>query len=210
MPLPGSSAARTAGAVLQHRGRLRRPGRGARCEEGAAGGCPASDTSRVGGTSEPDRRWQKEPEERTSAAIYEEKWRGQVQLRIPAIGGDPRAGGKGRKPGVASPPPRLRRAPLRLFPARQPHPALTASCRGDGILWRRRREAPGIGPGPLPALAPAGGRALGYPCAVTVFRDRSFVWPSSHSDLEKDLHSIPSFLAEYRKSLRLDRSNMLL
>lgn len=123
---------------------------------------------------------------------------------------EPRAGGEGREPGVASPPRRPRRAPLRLFPALQPHPALTTSCRGDGILWRRRREAPGIGPGPPPALPPAGGRALGYRCAVTVLRDRSFVWPSSHSDLEKDSHSVPSFLAECQKSPRLDRNNMVL
>lgn len=172
---------------------------------GGGRGCPASVTARGSGTSEPDRRWRKDTEERTPTAIYE--WRGRVQLRTPALGGPaPRAPPpEGDRAGGASPPRQLRRAPLRLFPARRPHPALGASCRGAGILWRRRREAPGVGPG-LPARAasswPQGARLPLRP-------DRNSVRPSSHSDLQKDPHSAPSVLAGCQKSPRLDRSNMV-
>lgn len=162
---------RTAGAVLQHRRRLRRPG-------------PAARASQIGGGRKTRGR-------DTPAATHEEKWRGQVQFGIPALGGPAPRGPPGGREGESRgwlP----RREPLRLLPARQPHPALSASCRGGGILWRRQREESAIGRLPTP-------RCLQQSARLPLRRERG------HSDLEK--HT--SFPAGCQKPPRFRRSNMV-
>lgn len=143
----------------------------------------------------------------TPAAIYEEKRRAQVQLRMPALGGPAprgppagRGGGRGwfpcsggfvRRRAAPSPP----ASPI----PPSPHPAAVAGSSGGGDGKRQ-----GSGRVPHPALPPAGGRALGYPCAATGAVCGHRVTQTSR----KRLTSVPSFFVDCQKSPRLDRSNM--
>lgn len=134
---------------------------------GGEGGCPASVTARGSGTSEPDRRWRKDTEERTPTAIYE--WRGQVQCAPPPsaalLRGHLRQ--KGTEPAVL---PRRASSVGRRSASSPPagpippsaHPAAVPGSSGGGGGKRR-----GSGRVSQPALPPAGRRALGYPCALT-------------------------------------------
>lgn len=205
-PLPGSPAARTAGALLQHRRKLRRPGPGSSlCRLGPLPppGWAARVSQMVGG-----RKTRRRDTRRRFTKRNGERWSSPASpLSVARLRGDPRAGGAGTRagarggfPAAAAPSDAAPPLPRPAAPSLPP-----ASCRGGGIPWRRRREARSTGPAPPPCAASSRRQSARLPLR----RDRSWMCPASHPDLEKDPHSVPSLLAERQKSPRLDRSNMV-